>query len=101
MAALRKLTEGEIDDALTTAEAWTRDGDRIRRRFEFPDFVEAFGFMTRVALAAERANHHPDWSNVYRSVDIALSTHDVGGLSDRDFALAKEIDALVSHAGSA
>ena len=61
----------------------------------FADFVQAFGFMARVALLAERADHHPEWSNVYNRVDIFLTTHDAGGLSARDVSLAREIDALV------
>ena len=68
----------------------------IRRRFMFADFVEAFGFMTRVAILAEKADHHPEWSNVYHRVDIVLTTHDCGGLSQRDVDLAKAIDALIS-----
>ena len=68
--------------------------DAITRKFEFKDFSEAFGFMTRVALLAEKLDHHPEWSNVYSNVSITLSTHDAGGLSDKDVALAKVIDAL-------
>lgn len=67
-----------------------RDG--AQRRFKFDDFNEAFGFMTRVAIAADKADHHPEWSNVYNTVDITLTTHDVDGLSDRDVALARFID---------
>jgi 4a-hydroxytetrahydrobiopterin dehydratase len=66
--------------------------DAIGRSFKFKDFSQAWGFMTRVALAAEKLDHHPEWFNVYNRVDIALSTHDAGGLSDRDIALAKIID---------
>lgn len=67
----------------------------IARRFTFKTFVEAFGFMTRVALLAEKAGHHPDWSNSYNTVDIALSTHDKGGVTQRDIALARKINALL------
>ena len=84
-AALDKLGEWDFDEAR----------DALTRRFMFADFVEAFGFMARVALLAERADHHPDGSNVYNRVDILLTTHDAGGLSTRDVALAREIDALV------
>jgi 4a-hydroxytetrahydrobiopterin dehydratase len=73
---------------------WKRDGDKIRRDFRFDNFVSAFGFMTQVALLAEKADHHPEWSNVYNKVSIALSTHDAGGLSQRDFDLARQIDKL-------
>ena len=87
------------EDALRTALAelpdWERDGDRIRREFAFGNFVEAFGFMSRVALLAEKANHHPEWSNVYNRVSIELTTHDAGGLTELDVALAGEIDGLM------
>jgi 4a-hydroxytetrahydrobiopterin dehydratase len=74
--------------------AWTLDGEHLKRTFRFADFVAAFAFMTKVALLAERADHHPEWSNVYNRVEIALTTHDAGGLSARDVALARAIDAL-------
>jgi 4a-hydroxytetrahydrobiopterin dehydratase len=69
--------------------------DAIRRRFQFRDFAEAWGFMSRVALLAEKQDHHPEWSNVWNRVDIVLTTHDAGGLSERDVALARAIDALL------
>lgn len=77
--------------------AWTYDEATraISRSFRFANFSEAFGFMTRVALLAEKAGHHPDWSNAYNRVDIALSTHDAGGVTRRDVDLAEKIDALV------
>jgi 4a-hydroxytetrahydrobiopterin dehydratase len=70
------------------------DRDAIRKSWRFKDFNEAFGFMTRVALLAEKADHHPEWSNVYNRVEILLATHDANGLSQRDLDLAKAIDAL-------
>ena len=69
--------------------------DAIRRRFAFRDFAEAWGFMSRVALLAEKHDHHPEWSNVWNRVEILLTTHDAGGLSARDVALARAIDALL------
>ncbi|WP_116133037.1 4a-hydroxytetrahydrobiopterin dehydratase [Tropicimonas sp. IMCC34043] len=80
------------------AAGWQRlaDRDAITKDFRFADFSEAFGWMTRVALAAEKANHHPEWSNVYRDVTVTLSSHDVGGLSDRDVALARILDKLAA-----
>jgi 4a-hydroxytetrahydrobiopterin dehydratase len=75
--------------------AWALADDKLHREFAFDDFVAAFGFMTRVALLAERMDHHPDWSNVYNRVTIALNTHDVSGLSERDFKLAQAIDKLL------
>lgn len=71
--------------------------EAISRSFRFRDFRDAFGFMTQVALVAEKMDHHPEWSNVYRSVDITLATHDVGGLSMLDLELATEIDRLAGR----
>ena len=75
--------------------AWQRVDNTLQRDFLFDDFVEAFGFMTRVALLAEHRNHHPEWSNVYNRVSITLTTHDTGGLSDLDIDMAQAIDALL------
>lgn len=96
-AMIPKLSEAERDAALAGLPDWTlsEDGSGISRAFRFGDFVEAFGFMTRVALLAEAADHHPEWSNVYNRVEIRLTTHDCGGLSKRDMALARKIDALL------
>ncbi len=92
-----RLTEDEIAAGLAELPDWARDADGlgIGRGFRFGTFVEAFGFMTKVALLAEKADHHPEWSNVYNRVEIRLTTHDCGGLSKRDMALAGKIDALV------
>ncbi|MGI4876510.1 MAG: 4a-hydroxytetrahydrobiopterin dehydratase [Janthinobacterium lividum] len=87
------LSDAEITTALEALPGWTRDGDHIVRKYRFADFVSAFAFMTRVALLAERADHHPEWSNVYDRVEVRLSTHDAGGLTVRDIALATAIDA--------
>jgi 4a-hydroxytetrahydrobiopterin dehydratase len=90
------LSESERADALAGLDGWTYDPARngIGKRFTFADFGAAFAFMTRVALAAEKADHHPDWSNVWNRVDVLLSTHDAGGVTDRDIALARKIDAI-------
>jgi 4a-hydroxytetrahydrobiopterin dehydratase len=95
--ALAELTQDAIDSAMDDLPGWTLAGDRksINRKFRFADFNEAFGFMTRIALHADKMDHHPEWSNVYNKVDITLSTHDVGGLSARDLALAKFIDDIL------
>lgn len=77
-----------------TLPLWTQDGEALVRSFRFADFSAAFAFMTRVALLAEKADHHPEWSNVWNRVDIRLTTHDAGGLTDKDVALAQAIDAL-------
>ncbi len=89
---IARLTDAEIVAALHEVPGWTQRGDGIERRYQFADFTHAFAFMTRVALLAEKADHHPEWSNVYNKVDIRLTTHDAGGISARDFALAKAID---------
>ena len=95
--AIAKLSEAERQTLSATLPEWSLDPERdaIRRSFRFEDFVEAFGFMGKVALLAERADHHPEWSNVYNKVEILLTTHDADGLSARDIALAKAIDRLV------
>ena len=87
-----KLTDTDIAAAMTSVPGWTQKADGIERQYKFADFVTAFAFMTRTALLAEKADHHPEWSNVYNKVDIRLTTHDAGGLSRRDFALAQAID---------
>ena len=94
---IAKLSEAERAEALAALPAWTYDPgrDAISRRFTFADFHQAFGFMTRVALIAEKADHHPEWSNVWNRVDILLTTHDAGGLSRRDVTMAGKIDALL------
>ena len=89
---IAKLTEAQISAELPGLPGWARKGDGIERRYVFADFTHAFGFMARVALLAEKADHHPEWSNIYNKVDIRLTTHDAGGLSVRDFTLARAID---------
>ena len=91
-----RLTDAERDAALARLPLWSLRGDglAIVREFKFSDFGEAFGFMTRVAIAADKADHHPEWFNVYNRVEITLTTHDAGGLSARDVALAEAIDAM-------
>lgn len=83
-----------LDAVLDAGWRLSKDGKAIARQFVFSDFTEAFAFMTAVALAAERANHHPDWSNSYNRVDISLSSHDVDSLTGRDARLAQRINAL-------
>jgi 4a-hydroxytetrahydrobiopterin dehydratase len=87
-------------DAVAQLEGWAPapDRDAIVKSFRFKDFGQAFGFMTQVALAAERMDHHPEWSNVYNRVDILLSTHVAGGVTERDVALALAIDAAAKGA---
>jgi 4a-hydroxytetrahydrobiopterin dehydratase len=94
--AVSKLDDSARAIALNELPHWAYDGEAqgICRSFAFTDFAEAFAFMTRVAILAEKADHHPEWSNVYNRVEILLTTHDAGGLSDRDISLAKAIDAF-------
>ena len=96
--ARQKLERSAAEKALAEVEGWEldRDGTAIRRRFVFSDFNEAFGFMARVALAAEKLDHHPEWSNVYKTVDVTLTTHDAGGLTELDFKLAKKMNAFAA-----
>ena len=91
-----KLAGTARTKALGSIKSWkkVRGRDAIQKSFKFADFNEAWGFMTRVAMAAEKADHHPEWSNVYNKVEIGLSTHDAGGLSLKDVALAKVIDSV-------
>ena len=93
---IQRLTDAERKSALAQLQGWkiAEGRDAIARSFKFADFNEAFAFMTRVALVAEKMDHHPEWFNVYNRVDIVLSTHDAGGLSARDVALARAIDAM-------
>lgn len=93
-----QLTDEERETWLSALPQWTlaREGAAIERRFTFPDFSGAFAFMARVALLAEKRDHHPEWSNVYNRVDIVLTTHDAGGLSLRDVKMAKRIDGLLA-----
>jgi 4a-hydroxytetrahydrobiopterin dehydratase len=90
------LSDIDRDIHLAELAGWRYDGEAkaIRRDFKFHDFAEAFAFMTRAAFAAEKAGHHPDWSNAYNRVSISLSTHDAGGVTEKDIALAKKIDGF-------
>lgn len=93
---MKRLNDTERAEALATLPGWTHEParDAIVREFTFGDFVTAFAFMTAVALEAEKANHHPEWSNVYGRVSILLTTHDADGLSEWDIALARKVSAL-------
>ena len=92
---MKKLSEQEIQDRMSEIDtAWSVKGKFLHQEFLFKDFVEAFSFMTAVALVAEKSAHHPNWKNAYNKVTIDLSTHDVDGISAKDFELAKAIDKL-------
>jgi 4a-hydroxytetrahydrobiopterin dehydratase len=92
------LSESDRAALLPALDGWTlvEGRDAIQKRFVFTDFSAAFGFMARVALAAEQMNHHPEWTNVYRIVDVILSTHDAGGLTRRDVELAQRMDRFAA-----
>jgi 4a-hydroxytetrahydrobiopterin dehydratase len=90
------LTPEQIQGLASALPAWTLVDGKLQRQLRFADFVEAFAFMTKVALIAEAMGHHPEWSNVWNRVSIALTTHDTGGLSSLDLEMARRIDALVS-----
>jgi 4a-hydroxytetrahydrobiopterin dehydratase len=98
---VERLDESARAGLAAALPGWTvvEGRDAIRREFRFRDFSEAWGFMARVALLAEAQDHHPEWSNVYNRVDILLTTHDAGGLSERDLRLARAIDALHGRRG--
>ena len=95
--SVEQLSEQERSSWMRALPKWSlaREEKAIERTFEFADFSEAFAFMTRVAIIAEKRDHHPEWFNVYNRVEITLTTHDAGGLSLRDVNMAKDIDALV------
>lgn len=92
--AIKKLSHEEVLNAIASLKDWSLVEGKLHKEFKFKNFVEAFGFMTQVAILAEKMNHHPEWFNVYNKVAIDLTTHDAGGISQRDLKLAQEIDAL-------
>lgn len=94
MARPKALDPAALDAALEGLSHWSLDDGKLFRELRFADFNEAFGFMTRVALVAEKLDHHPEWSNVYATVRIHLTTHDAGGISELDLEVARAIDAL-------
>jgi 4a-hydroxytetrahydrobiopterin dehydratase len=94
----KKLSGDVRKAALAKLKGWSeaQDRDAIAKKFVFKDFNEAFGFMTRVALVAEKLDHHPEWFNVYKTVEVTLSTHDAGGLTERDVELAAVMDRIAA-----
>jgi 4a-hydroxytetrahydrobiopterin dehydratase len=96
MSAPRKLSGDEVQNALGLLPGWSLQNERLHREFKFKSFVEAFGFMAQVALAAESRNHHPDWSNAYNRVRIDLTTHEAGGITERDADLATRINEIAA-----
>lgn len=97
MSTIPQLSPDEIDQLIKDNPEWslTREGAAMERTFRFDDFSQAWGFMSRVALIAEAHDHHPEWSNVFNTVEITLTTHDAGGLSQRDANMARAIERIV------
>lgn len=95
--AITQASEAQIDAFLAEHHAWELKDHKLRREFMFDNFVQAFGFMTQAALIAEGSNHHPEWFNVYKKVIVDLTTHEAGGVSKRDFELARAMDEIASR----
>lgn len=92
---MSKLSENQITEQMKNLDGWEYSDNAIHTTIEFQDFKDCFSVMTRIAFEAENLNHHPDWSNVYNKLSITLSTHEAGGLTEKDFSLAQIIDELV------
>jgi len=95
MSDLKPYNEEQVQQRLGDNSQWQLVNDKLYRRLVFEDFVHAFGFITQLAMLAEKANHHPEWANIYRTVDIFLTTHEAGGVSDRDFELMEAINKII------
>jgi 4a-hydroxytetrahydrobiopterin dehydratase len=92
-----KLSDADIQARLPSLTGWSLVNAKLHREYKFADFVEAFGWMARAALAAEKADHHPEWFNVWNKVVVDLTTHDAGGISERDFKLAARMNELAGQ----
>ena len=92
--AIERLRDDQIQAALASLDGWSLENGKLHKQFQFADFVTAFGFMTRAAILAEKANHHPEWFNVYSRVTVDLTTHDAGGISQYDVDLAAAMNTL-------
>src|SRR5271165_723097 len=92
-----KLTDAEIDAALRQIQGWTVVNAKLHREYKFPDFIHAFGFMATAAIAIEKRNHHPEWFNVYNRVTVDLTTHDSGGITQKDVDLALVLEAIADR----
>lgn len=95
--AITKKTREQIQTGLKELPGWALKEEKLHREFKFKNFVQAWGFMTQVAMLAEQMDHHPEWSNVYNRVEIYLTTHEAGGISQRDFDLAAKIDQVLAR----
>lgn len=96
MGQTPKLTDSEIHAAIAKLPGWSLRDGKLHRDYAFPDFVHAFGFMATAAIAIEAMNHHPDWSNVWNKVTVDLVTHDSGGVTAKDIALAEKLESLAA-----
>jgi 4a-hydroxytetrahydrobiopterin dehydratase len=94
--ALNRLSDAEIKQALDKLPEWSVQNGKLHRDFKFPDFSHAFGFMTAAAIQIEKRNHHPEWFNVYNRVSVDLTTHDAGGITERDVELAAMLDGFAA-----
>jgi 4a-hydroxytetrahydrobiopterin dehydratase len=92
--AANKLSDADVETALKQLPAWTLKSGKLHREYKFSDFAHAFGFMAIAAIRIDKINHHPEWSNVYNRVVVDLTTHDAGGITDKDFTLARRIEDL-------
>ena len=95
--SVTRATEAEIQSTVSELASWTVESGKLHREYKFRNFVEAFGFMAQVALLAERSAHHPEWCNVYNKVVVDLTTHDAGGITQKDLDLAREIEKIASQ----
>jgi 4a-hydroxytetrahydrobiopterin dehydratase len=93
---METIPESELLDRVRQLTGWTLAKGKLTRDFEFPDFIHAFGFMATSALAIEKMNHHPEWSNVYNRVSVALTTHDAGGITEKDLDLAQALSRIAA-----
>ncbi|MBH98821.1 MAG: 4a-hydroxytetrahydrobiopterin dehydratase [Rhodospirillaceae bacterium] len=94
MDNLKKLTAEQIEENIKSVEIWSLKDEKLYREFKFSTFIQAFSFMTSVAIQAEKLNHHPEWFNVYNTVRVYLTTHEAGGITDKDFKLAQLINEI-------
>lgn len=97
--SMEKQSDAQIQSFLAEHEHWTLEAGKLHREFNFRNFIAAFGFMTEVALVAEKMNHHPEWSNVYKTVTVNLVTHDADGITELDFKLAATMDTVAAGRG--
>lgn len=95
--SIREANEPEIQKTIDELGTWSVENGKLHREYKFPSFVQAFGFMTQVALLAERAAHHPEWFNVYNRVVVDLTTHEAGGITQKDLDLAREMEQIASR----